>query len=461
MTSPERIFSGTNDIMIAKQIREGNFMPNESESTAFDLSVRLTHPELVAWLKEMPEDQITNKVEGTLLAGHFILNLVQASAGEEQMGRFFRPVVEKMDNLKETIERIIRGADKSQRLGEIGEEIVLKQLTSAFPSDIFDLVSQGGHQADIEVLFNSGDLINGLGKAIIEVKLYSGAVPTSELDKFRRDLKSKAVRYGLMVSLSSPLTGINNPLKFEETKDYTAIYVSNSGFDGVNLIAATAMLKAIMLYHARAEAAERISAWAIEQAWQRLSCELDELRNIALEVKEFRGKIRKAHEALNEQIAELADSANRVDIRLQYAVERFSGRLAEELNTLPTTTDHLALPVPTEPSVILTQLVKLEENKDRRAKAFRGIFDIVKKYPNLQIAADEGNNWIIHDNVRNIAQTGGMKTRLDVEFNIFSEGPITINPELETIKDSNKIVVNGSKVEAMLSRVAEHLSNIT
>mgnify|MGYP000541332578 CR=1 FL=1 len=142
-----------------------------------------------------------------------------------------------------------------------GDEILDKSLQKIGGKGLFikelEVAMQAG-EADIEARFDLGPLPEA--EARFEVKLYSRDVPGPELDKFRRDLKKTGVKYGLMVSLSSRLTGVRGPLFVEDSGDYTAVFLPNAGLDGVRLMAATAMLKAIMLYHARSAAARRVPA---------------------------------------------------------------------------------------------------------------------------------------------------------------------------------------------------------
>jgi hypothetical protein len=71
-------------------------------------------------------------------------------------------------------------------------------------------VSGKAQEADIRAYFDVGD--EQPVEARIEVKLYTNDVPSAELDKFRRDLKKTGVRFGLMVSMASRLTGMQTPL---------------------------------------------------------------------------------------------------------------------------------------------------------------------------------------------------------------------------------------------------------
>jgi len=429
-------------------------MPDsDPDLPSFKLTVEITDQNLVEWLEEIPEDHLAARVQDTLVAGHFVLNLVQAAAGEEQMSRYFRTVTDQMERLEGTLDEIMGRAKVSQQIGKLGENFAVNQLTEAFPGDRFEDVSGKAEEADIRAWFDVGD--EDPVEARVEVKFYSGDVPTKELDKFRRDLKSTGVRFGLMVSMASRLTGMKTLLKIEEQEGAVAVFVSHAGLDGVRLIAAAAMLKAIILYHARAGAAHRLTAAAIRQAWSRLSAEIDELEAIARQVAEFRSTVRSAADDITGRLHDLAERASETDVRLQLAVQRLTGRLRDELDSLPADDERPALPEPTPPDVVLAELDRLRENKDKRASAFRCLQELASEH-GLDIRLADDGAWTLLRAGEEVARTAGTKTRLDLVFPA-GEAPIEIDPAVEEAKKGD-IIVSGRDPDAMLARVAERLS---
>jgi hypothetical protein len=418
----------------------------------FHIDVEITDEALVEWLRELPDDQLAARVEDTLRAGHIVLNLVQAAAGEEQMARYFRPVTERMDDLKDTLDEIMERAQKSQRLGEIGEEIVTRQLEASFPGDSFKVVSEQAGEADIEARFDLDPLPET--EARVEVKLYSRDVPGPELEKFRRDLKRTGVRYGLMVSLSSRLTGVRGPLFVEDTVDYTAVFLPNAGLDGVRLMAATAMLKAIILYHARSAAARRVPAAAVERAWDRINTEIEQIEKTVRDVDTFRQSIRKAEAVMTRHMNDLADDATLIHANLHTAVRNLTVHLYDELVALPSQERKPALKRPTPADTILAELDRLQNAGDKRAAAFRRLHEAVTRAGHEILIGDDGS-WRIVSGGKEQAHAEVTKTRVDVVF------PITdATIELDTVVEKQKgdtIVVSGGDIEAMAKRVGERL----
>ena len=424
----------------------------DTDAPSFKLRVEITDPNLVAWLEEIPEEHLSARVQDTLRAGHFVLNLVQAAAGEEQMSRYFRPVTEQMVGLKGILDEIMGRARASQQIGKLGEQFAVNQLTEAFPGDRFEDVSGKAQEADIRAWFDVGDDVPV--EARIEVKLYTNDVPTAELEKFRRDLKKTGVRFGLMVSMASRLTGMQTPLKIEELEGALAVFVSRAGLDGVRLIAAAAMLKAIILYHARAGAAHRLTAAAIRQAWSRLSVEVEELQDIARRVADFRTTVRTVAGDVAVRLNELADRASDADIRLQLAVQRLTGRLRDELDALPSDDQPPALPAATPPDAVLAELDRLGKAKDKRAPAFRRLHELAESH-GLDIHLADDGAWTLSRSGMRIAYTAGTKGRLDVVFPV-GDTLTEIDPTIEEVKNQ-EITISGTDPGAMLARVEARL----
>jgi hypothetical protein len=409
--------------------------------------------DLLEWLEPLTDDERARQGEAALRAGHVILTMIQATSGEEQMRTFFRPVTEKMDDLKGILEGIIRSAQKSQKLGELGEEIVVKQLQGAFPTDAFTVHSSEGHQADIEAeLLVLPELTQ---KALVEVKLYSGDVPKKEINKLLADLKSQNVKYGLMVSLSSRIAGMAQALTVEEKDGVTILYVSRAGLDGVNLISAMALLKAIMGYHAKSQERFSLRRESIEKVWHRLERERDELVSISRLAEGFKEQVRDIQSGLNDQFHALSDSAAAMDLRLKVAVERIMGKMRDELMDLPTENGPSLLPASSVDDVAAA-LVALDKAGDKRAPVIRRLVEI-----GHEVGAEvrvEGNaiSFLKHGKTR--AEISGTKNRVDLVVHLIEGDEVRFKPGLEDYKKKDdSVLVQGHDLDLLYRRARVHL----
>ncbi len=431
-----------------------------TDDSGFDLALRVTDPELVEWLEGLPEEEAPRRAEEAMRAGHFVLNLVQAAAGEEQMARYFRPVTDRMDELTTLLSELMTRAQKSQRLGELGETLVANRLEASFPGDRFRVVSEHGHEADIEASFRLGP--EEEVPARIEVKLYTDDVKSKELEKFRSDLRTTGVRYGLMVSLASRIQTVQGGLVVEETDDFTALLVPSAGLDGSQLVAAVAMLKALMLYHARAERGARLRAAALEQLWARLQDEIGTIEAAVGQVAEFRESVRQAQRDVTRQLDALADAATSAQVRLAGAVQRLTDRLHDRLSELPTVDAAPRLPAPAAADRVVAFLDRLADEADKRVDAFRGLWELVERH-GLAVRIEEPDEapaqWVLQRREAVVAHTAGTGTRLDVVFPVEEGATVEVRDGLEKHK-TGEVTVNGKDVRAMLDRVGERLEDL-
>jgi hypothetical protein len=425
-------------------------MPTEP----FQLQVDIRRPDVVEWLRTVPPDKLPQVVENTLAAGNLALSLLQASSGEESMQRFFRPVLEPMMQLKDTIEDILKASQKSQRLGQMGENIVCEQLKTAFPEDDFELVSAEGHRADIHATFVVGR--QEKRKALIEVKLYSDDVPSEEIEKFRRDLDATGFGYGLFVSLGSRLAGISGPLHLEESSKCLAVYVPNAGLDGHRLLCAAAMVKAIVLYQARARSVGLVPTDAIEQAWARLNSEVQELKGVSDELGSLKRSLQATQRNVEALFGKLTERAISADWRLRYSVDRITNRLVEELVALPIVSTPSALAPPADPDAILRFLASLRDGNDGRLRYFEALHDACQRL-GLRVAVHD-NHWQLQRDGKVVAWTDGSKSRLDVciHVDIESNPEIVIDARIEKMKGKH-LVIEGRVVELMIERLEKRL----
>ena len=423
------------------------------ETNTFKLNVEITREDVVEWLAEVPEEMLAETVENHLAAGLMVLTLVRASTGEETMKQFFRPVLHEMDKLGGTIDGLLKAASKSQRLGEIGENIVASLLQQAFPADTFEVTAKEGHVADIRAQFDVG--AGQTREGIIEVKLYSHDVPSKELDKFRRDLVTTGVRYGLMVSLTSRLMGIKGSLQVEQDENSVAVFVPNAGLEeNFKLLLATMFLKAIAAYEARADEAALIPAGAVEAAWQRLNDEMAELQSVCRDVRSFRDQLRRAQKDLVAVLDSVHESALSAELKLQHSVQRLTQRVIDEFRTLPTTSPP-KLPASSAPDTVLSAIAALQQNKDKRAPAFERLYELSQSL-GLEIAITDDGHWTFLAAGKLLAKTSGTKTRLDLEIPIVDESkPIQLLPSCEKI-GKGTLTVNGADVDRLLERAKVH-----
>jgi hypothetical protein len=426
------------------------------DTPEFLLNVKIRRSDLVEWLQAVPPEGLTFAVENTLAAGHVVMELLQASTGEESMSRFFRPVVARMDVLQNSIDAMLKTTQKSVQQGALGENIACQQLRRAFPLDEFDIVSDQGHQADIHALFK---FVEGQPqKALIEVKLYTGDVPGSEVEKFRRDLSETGVRYGLMISMTSGIAGIaGHPLHWDVFGNHLAIFAPRVGMDGYGLVCGAMLLKSIIAHENRTGALALPPAHAIEQAWKRLNLELTGLAGVVSELKELRESARTGQQELGRIFDSLVGKAVAAEVHLKQTVDRLVCSLAEEFADLSLKDRSLGLPI-AKPNEVLAFLSALESKNDKRHPVFLGVYALATQ-SGFGISLD-GDDWHCRAvDGKLVVSTKSTKHRVDAFVPCDSTMPLPlVASELEHVKSKNcGVLVLGHDPKMMLQLVAKLL----
>jgi molecular chaperone DnaK (HSP70) len=89
--------------------------------------------------------------------------------------------------------------------------------------DSFEDVSRIGKYADI--LATTSDTKTPI---LIELKDYSGTVPSEEVEKFWRDIERRGTRYGIFVSMRSGISKCSSCISVKTEMNKTGIFVNNS-----------------------------------------------------------------------------------------------------------------------------------------------------------------------------------------------------------------------------------------
>ena len=142
------------------------------------------------------------------------------------------------DNLNNAILKLTGNISTSSLKGRIGEDFIANLLKHNFPDDTVKETNQISHESDIHLICKNFPTI------LVESKLYSNAVNTSEIEKFLSDLNDTGLDYGIFISLTSPIIK-HRRLEYKFLQGKHIIFLPNAGFDGNNIIYAVIFLKEI------------------------------------------------------------------------------------------------------------------------------------------------------------------------------------------------------------------------
>jgi hypothetical protein len=115
-----------------------------------------------------------------------------------------------LDTLQESADRLaeynsrLPCLEKSVYKGKVGEKLLEDYLTSNLSSNEYSIqvVSKEKHSGDII-------LASKRVEVMIDSKYYTHTVPTKEYEKLQRDMKSRNIRCGILVSYSSKIAKFN------------------------------------------------------------------------------------------------------------------------------------------------------------------------------------------------------------------------------------------------------------
>tara|TARA_Y100000389_G_scaffold203015_1_gene250115 strand:+ start:7053 stop:8312 length:1260 start_codon:yes stop_codon:yes gene_type:complete len=135
-------------------------------------------------------------------------------------------VFQKIESVNENLLCLTSG--NSSLLGKFNENIIEKYLKIHFPHyEIINTATSGEKCGDIVV-----NTRTNMGRISIESKNYDVGkpIPSGEIDKFKRDLMNSGIKYGILISTNSRITG-KNTIDYEIYKDKIILYVGPAGHD--------------------------------------------------------------------------------------------------------------------------------------------------------------------------------------------------------------------------------------
>ena len=125
------------------------------------------------------------------------------------------------NKMLEMVEKLTGKIKTSSIRGEIGENAIQDELEKNFINDKIIRCSSQSHVADIQIIPEDGEEI------IIESKNYTGVVPSKEIEKFKKDMNTTNINYGIFISFHSKITGKKNFEIEQYDDDKFILYLSN------------------------------------------------------------------------------------------------------------------------------------------------------------------------------------------------------------------------------------------
>jgi len=170
-----------------------------------------------------------------------VISHASIATSTETIDKFFSPLKSDIEMIRAQLKMIVPTIATPATKGTVTVENIFKSYEEHFLDDSFEDVSTIGKYADIKATVSETKT-----EVLIELKEYSGKVPTSEVEKFWRDMERRSVRYGIFLSMRSGIMKISGPLKLETNLNRTAIFVVNSELNWFGHIFAYYIIKKII-----------------------------------------------------------------------------------------------------------------------------------------------------------------------------------------------------------------------
>lgn len=181
-------------------------------------------PAVSAWLATVPTEHWECEINGALALARTVTT--EAAAHD----RYSAQTAEGFDRIAGLITQALPAAGASK--GGAAERSLDEYIVEAFPSWQLDECSAEKRRGDRV-------LRQGQHSVLLEVKDYSGTVPSREVDKFERDLRSNSSQVGVFLVLESNIARKpHGRISLQRVDDKLAVYVPQCSRDGWRAIAA-------------------------------------------------------------------------------------------------------------------------------------------------------------------------------------------------------------------------------
>ena len=183
--------------------------------------------------QDLTDEERSERIMHWARLGRFVMSLAKVTPSREAMRDYFTDLTYEMDSLRDTIidhQSLFSNLSVGEK-GSLGEAYVRTSLATSFKKagDTFEIWSSTGHRGDIIGKISRKD--KPPFKVLIEVKDYpkSSSVPSLEIEKFRRDMKSNPdMDAGLFISINnSRISTVNaNPFHIEMFDNRPLIFIA-------------------------------------------------------------------------------------------------------------------------------------------------------------------------------------------------------------------------------------------
>ena len=280
------------------------------------LSVTLSDQRALDIVDSIPKDRLDDQVEKLIIVGHMVLSHASIITSEGAAEAFFAPLSQDIDRLQEQLNRIVPTISKAAKKGALAEEGIFESYCESFMDDQFENVSKRGKFTDILARPRGSS-----HEVLVEIKNYSGTVPSDQVSKFWRDMEERGAKYGIFVSTETGITKIPSDVHMETKADMTALFVVNSNLGYVGHLLAYKIVRRMIEHELSFAELGEDDLHKVNQTLRRIKSDIQILDEIRVSAKDLR-------DSSMESLTKIAENASLLRQRLDERIEELIEQLA-------------------------------------------------------------------------------------------------------------------------------------
>jgi hypothetical protein len=207
----------------------------------YDLNIKFTDPGAIEIILNLPEDRRDEIIEKYIILGDMVVTHASISTSKESVEKFFSPLKQDIDLIRDQLKNIVPTLMTPSKKGDVTVEAIFKSYEDHFLDDSFEDVSSIGKYTDILGVINDVNT-----PILIEVKEYTNDVPSSQVDKFWRDMETRDVNYGIFISMRTKIQKCSGSISIHNNLKRTAIFIVNNELNWTGHIFAFYIIKKLI-----------------------------------------------------------------------------------------------------------------------------------------------------------------------------------------------------------------------
>ena len=242
------------------------------ESDKVTLTLTLTDQNAINIVENLPEAIRDETLEKFIIIGDMVVSHASISTRKESVEAFFAPLRADINTIREQLRKIVPTISIPAKKGELTEASIFESYQQHFMDDSFEDVSAIGKYADI-----IASIENSQSPVLIEVKNYKGDVPSSQVDKFWRDIDIRDAKYGIFISMNTKIAKISSCINLKNNMERTAIFVVNRDLNDQGHLFAFYVVKKLIELEALKK--QDVSSEQVEKKLTKIKDILAEMQN--------------------------------------------------------------------------------------------------------------------------------------------------------------------------------------